>query len=424
MKQPVVRLKIRVRLPDGSRPYLDPVPSAKGKLKPLFAFVDGNAEYHPEGVYFLRYAREGKRIWKHAGKDWQLALDAKLKQERAMAAQAVGVEVVHQTGKRPLSDAIVEYNAETKKHKAKRTHAAYSLTLNLFQDAIETTYLEDISRADLLTFIEAQRENECGGRTIFNRVRYIGSFLSHFKLTMPLKRNEIPRYTRKAVRAYSPEELKRLFAEATQEEVELFQFFLCTGCRDAEVQHAVWRDIDFTRKTFNVSEKPDLDWMPKDRKEGAIPLPDYFVEMMMARRTRVKGRLIFPDVDGYSRRRYLPVLKSLALRAGLNCGHCVDAKGHSCASHPCCEHWILHRFRKTFATMHRDAGVDLHSIQRWLRHSSLQTTIDYLAASDDQSPLMRGRVNSTFATIGGGNGPATWTPSQTIHVDGSPIAPV
>lgn len=40
MKQPVVRLKIRVRLPDGSRPYLDPVPSAKGKLKPLFAYVD------------------------------------------------------------------------------------------------------------------------------------------------------------------------------------------------------------------------------------------------------------------------------------------------------------------------------------------------------------------------------------------------
>jgi hypothetical protein len=46
------------------------------------------------------------------GKDWQLALDAKLKQERAMAAQAVGVEIVHQTGKRLLSHVNVEYNAE------------------------------------------------------------------------------------------------------------------------------------------------------------------------------------------------------------------------------------------------------------------------------------------------------------------------
>jgi hypothetical protein len=68
-------------------------------------------------------------------KDWQLALDAKLKQERTLAAQAVGVEIVHQAGKRLLSHVIGEYNAETKKHKAKRTHAAYNLTLALFQDA-------------------------------------------------------------------------------------------------------------------------------------------------------------------------------------------------------------------------------------------------------------------------------------------------
>jgi hypothetical protein len=71
----------------------------------------------------------------------------------------------------------------------------------LFRDAIETTYLEDISRDDLLTFIEAQRKDECGQRTVANRVRYISSFLSHFKLTLPLKRNDIPKYTRKFVRA-------------------------------------------------------------------------------------------------------------------------------------------------------------------------------------------------------------------------------
>ena len=148
MKQPVVRLKIRVRLPHGSRPYLDPVQSAKGRLRPLYALVNGEPQHHPEGIYFRRHAHEGERIWKPVGKDWQLALDAKLKQERVMAAQAVGVEVGQQTGKRLLLDAIAEYNAETKKHKARRTHAAYRLTLALLQDAIETTYLEDISRED------------------------------------------------------------------------------------------------------------------------------------------------------------------------------------------------------------------------------------------------------------------------------------
>lgn len=186
MKSPVVRLKIRIRLPDGSRPYLDPVPSGNGKLKPLYALVDGKPEHHPEGCYFLRYANaEGKRVWERVGKDGQFALGARLKRERSGAAEAVGVGIVHDTDKRLLSKAIAEYNAEIKAHKSKRTHAAYRLTLSLFQDAIKTTYLEDISREDILTFISALRDDECGPRTVSNRVRYLSSFLKHFKLNPP-----------------------------------------------------------------------------------------------------------------------------------------------------------------------------------------------------------------------------------------------
>jgi integrase/recombinase XerD len=400
LKNPVVRLKIRVRLPDGSRPFLDPVPSGNSKLKPLHALVEGRPEHHPEGVYFLRFAdAAGKRVWERIGKDWQLALDARLKRERSFAAEAVGVQVVHDAEKRRVSYAVAEYLAEIKTHKAKRTHNAYRLTLALFQEAIKTTYLEDITREDILTFIAALREDDCGPRTVSNRVRYLSTFLKHFKLTLPLAKKDKPRYTRKRVRAYRLDDLKTLFAAATLEEAELLHFFLCTGCRDSEVQHASKDNLDFGRKAFYVEEKLDLDWRPKDLEEGSIPLPDYFVEMMRARCARVKGRLIFPDVDGYSHLRYLPILKSLALRAGLNCGNCFDAKGHSCATHPCCRLWILHRFRKTFATMHRDAGVDLHTIQRWLRHSSLEQTVLYLADSEDQGSVIRSLVNSTFSGI-------------------------
>jgi hypothetical protein len=38
---PVVRIKLRVRLPDATRPYLNPVFSANKKLKPGYALVDG-----------------------------------------------------------------------------------------------------------------------------------------------------------------------------------------------------------------------------------------------------------------------------------------------------------------------------------------------------------------------------------------------
>jgi integrase len=65
-----------------------------------------------------------------------------------------------------------------------------------------------------------------------------------------------------------------------------------------------------------------------------------------------------------------------------------------------CHHWGLHRFRKTFATMHHEAGVSARTIQRWLRHSSLDTTLRYLAGSDDKSEKTRTKVNSSFAAIG------------------------
>jgi hypothetical protein len=61
VKNFVVRLELRVRRFDGSRPYLDLVLSANGKVKPLYAVVDGKAEHHSKGTYFLRYAKNGKR---------------------------------------------------------------------------------------------------------------------------------------------------------------------------------------------------------------------------------------------------------------------------------------------------------------------------------------------------------------------------
>jgi integrase/recombinase XerD len=99
-----VRIKIRVRLSDGTYPFLDPVLSANGKVKPFYAVVDGKPEHHPEGAYFLRYAKNGKRVWERVGNDAQLALTAKQKLEKTLEAKAVGVQVVEDArspGSRP-----------------------------------------------------------------------------------------------------------------------------------------------------------------------------------------------------------------------------------------------------------------------------------------------------------------------------------
>lgn len=67
MRKPTVRLKIRIRLQNGSRPYAGPAWSQNSKLKPLYAVVDGNAGYHPEGVYHHHYQRVSKRVWEAVG---------------------------------------------------------------------------------------------------------------------------------------------------------------------------------------------------------------------------------------------------------------------------------------------------------------------------------------------------------------------
>ena len=152
MSVPVVRLKIRVRLSDGSRQFLDPVSTANGKLKPLYAVVNGQPEHHPEGVYHLRYLKGKKRVWEAVGSDPQLALTRKLQKQKFLEAKAAGVAVVDEGEKqlgsqRLLTGAVAEYLAETKEHKSQKTLAAYTETLDTFCEAMARKHLKDDSSA-------------------------------------------------------------------------------------------------------------------------------------------------------------------------------------------------------------------------------------------------------------------------------------
>jgi integrase len=400
VKAPVVRLKIRVRLSGGSRPFVDPVLSANGKLKPLYAVVHGKPEHRPEGSYFLRYATpDGKRVWKSVGKDAQLALAQQVKQEKSLAARAVGLQLVEDVPapKRTLlSEAVTEYLAEVKESKAPKTFLAYSLTMKLFVAVVQTQSLEEIDRKDVLAFIRAMRDDGQSPRTIANRISYLKTFFRRFEVESPLLKSDEVKFTEKAVSAYSGEELRILFAAADPEEYDLFQFFLCTGARDGEVQHATWPDLSFPRKTYTVKERLDLGFRPKDKEEGSIPLPDDFVELMRARQHRSTARLIFPGPRGAKNVHFLRILKRLAHRAGLNCGQCYDSKGRCCRNRPICAQFGLHRFRKTFATFHHEAGVSRSD------HSAL-------------APAQRGLVNSTFAGSGVTKQPASDVQLLTLH---------
>lgn len=166
-----------------------------------------------------------------------------------------------------------------------------------------------------------------------------------------------------------------MLEHATVDEADLLMFLLCTGVREAEAASACWTDIDLDAKVHKVTEHLNLDYIPKDKEEGNVQLPDVLIERLRARRAWMPhSRLIFPKGNGMSNGHLLRIIKQLGLRAGANCGHCVNKRGLSCANHPVCSHIILHKLRKTSATRMHKSGTHARTIMRLLRHSDLQTT--------------------------------------------------
>ncbi|MGC2497770.1 MAG: site-specific integrase, partial [Acidobacteriaceae bacterium] len=200
--------------------------------------------------------------------------------------------------------------------------------------------------------------------------------------------------------AYDADQIDALFGAADAEERLLFEFFLKTGFRDQEAMYATWKNVDFKGKVIKVRSRPELGFRPKDKEERSVPVPDELIAALAARKKNSEYMFLFPGANGTPNGHFLRILKKLAKRAGLNCGECINKKGESCRKSATCSEWCLHKFRRTFATMHSEAGVPAPTIQRWLGHSDLATTLRYLAIADLRSDRTRQQVNATFASLG------------------------
>jgi site-specific recombinase XerD len=139
--------------------------------------------------------------------------------------------------------------------KSRKTLYAYTRTLNTLAAVCPKQYLEVIDRRDVLNYIAHLRRSGNVPRTVANRVDFLHIFFNHRKIAWPLEKTDRIKYTEKTVCSYQSEEIIKLLAAADQEESELLEFFLFTGSRDQEVQYATWRDMDFSAKTFTVTEK-------------------------------------------------------------------------------------------------------------------------------------------------------------------------
>ena len=172
-----------------------------------------------------------------------------------------------------------------------------------------------------------------------------------------------------------------------------------TGFRDAEVQHVTRADLDLKEQVVRVTEKPQWGFIPKNWEQREVPIPDRLVASLRSylARQRVKSPLLFPTAGGLPNYHFLDLCKKIALRAELNCGNCENGD-RSCADAACCDNWFLHKFRSTFATMHLQAGIDIRTVQLWMGHKDLASTMRYLKPARGKGILEK--VNTTFRTPG------------------------
>jgi integrase/recombinase XerD len=393
-----------------------------GNIRWDHVLVDRLAEHHPEGKYFIEWREDGARRRRSVGTAPSEVLAEAQRQRALLDAKAAGVEVAGTengpaTRQLLVPDAVARYLRDIRMNKAASTYNHYNHALTLFKKSLTKATVDAIDRDDMMDFQEYLYKLGLSARTVKHKTIIVASFLKSVGVQKLLRKGDWPRYTEEDPESYTPEELKKFFAACTPDEYLLFQFFLQSGLRDAEVRHALWTDLDFNHGTVKVKHKEanaSQNWTfdPKGRRGREVPLPDFLMELLSEARKKSKSKLIFPSKPhskapnarpgGKPSDEFLEYCKAIALRAGLNCGDCENTESEICAVAPCCEHFYLHKFRATFATMHLQSGVDIVTVSRWLGHKDIKTTMRYLTAArgeDVRKKVNAGLLASSFSPV-------------------------
>ena len=184
-----------------------------------------------------------------------------------------------------------------------------------------------------------------------------------------------------------------------------FIFYLLSGFRDAEGRFVTWRDVDFKHMAIRVTAKPHWGFHPKNWEEREVPVPQKLISLLKTFRPADASPddPLFPSISGKPDGTMLEKLKALAYRAKLNCGHCRvthkladgTVKTNRCSEGPYCTRWFLHKFRHTYATRNLQDGIDIRTLQQWMGHRDIASTMVYLKGlrnKDVQTRINKGSL--------------------------------
>jgi integrase/recombinase XerD len=214
-----------------------PVVERDGKIIRDYVQINGKEEHHPEGRYYLDWYESGKKR-RLAGPLFQEIVAAARAKFVELQARKAGLLPAPETNRLRMTDAIDQYLKYIRKQRSHRTYLTYRPTLTgLFRSSYTKTYLDEVTRDDMLRFMSDCFDAGLSARTIYSKLVIV--------LQLFVKSSDWPEYVETIRPIYAPEEIWAMLQVATPEEAILLKFFLASGFRKDEVRYTTWYDVDF-----------------------------------------------------------------------------------------------------------------------------------------------------------------------------------
>ena len=325
----------------------------------------------PDGRYFVEWYEAGKRRRAKAGVTIAQAQEAQRRKRHELEGRKLGVPGYdapsHAPEAQPLASAVTQYLEHVETLKKPNTYRKYEAVLRRFSKHFEGRTLDGIPISDLNDYVvHLKRDAGMSANTVLHNTIIIAQFFKRQGRGGITRLLDLPERITTLPKEYRQEELDKFLKACDSSERALFYTFLLTGFREQEVMYLAWSDVNLELRTIRVTAKPQLGFYAKRWEEREVPIPLHLVEILEKHPRRESCQFVFPSPTGNREQHMLNRCKAVATRAGLKA-----------------EQFDLKTFRSTYATRMLRAGFDVRTVQHWMGHKSLETTMRYLVPATE-----------------------------------------